>query len=182
MLHVLGELDCYSSILENTHPQVRLFDKSDPDKKVVETIESDTPDEVMLQGRFLSGALLSYHLKGGKPFPGEPALRWHIVGDKGEVMITNPVGAMDIVFAGAKVMFREHGSDEATEISVPEDEMSKTAHPVQGVARLYEAYADGQKNRYPDWTVGMKRHALMDELFQRWDGSKPYGEKAQYSV
>ena len=33
-----------------------------------------------------------------------------------------------------------------------------------------------KKENYADWAVGLRRHELMEEMFQRWDGAKPFGE------
>lgn len=190
--HVLGDFESFSSMLGIVHPEVDLFDLAAPEKKITDTISTTTPDEIFLQGKLVSGALLTYHLEGGSPFPGEPGLRWHIIGDKGELMITNPVAVVDIMHSGAKILLSENGepklqhpmqqdkAPDPVEIEVPADSLTDLKHPAQNVGRLYEAYADGKTDMYPDWNVGLKRHELMEELFQRWDGEQPFGPKAEY--
>lgn len=181
-------------MMDISHPKVGLFDMSAAEKKVDETFTTTAPDKVILTGKLTSGALLTYHMEGGAPFPGEPGLKWRIVGDKGEIQITNPVFTMDIMHMGAKIMYLEYGEPklvhpmqpgqtppEAVEIEVPKDSMSEMKPPAQNVGRLYEAYADGKTDMYPDWSLGLKRHELMEEMFQRWDGKEPFGPKAEYT-
>lgn len=177
-----------------SHPDIGIYEPSDPAKTIVETISADAPDQIFLQGKFMSGALMSFHMEGGMPFPGEPGLRWHIVGSKGELMITNPVVLMDVMHKGAKILFSARGENPftdksifsgqqakpATEIQVKRDELAELPGPSQNVGRLYEAFADGKTDMYADWVVGLRRHELMEELVQRWDGKKPFGDKSEY--
>lgn len=157
-------------------PDIHLFDPKDP-SKTVETIHNkDTPDQCLLQGRLeQNNAVLSYHLRCGGSFAGQPQAVWHIYGQKGEIRITNPsAGLLDIVHAGLKIELHEFGKGdkEATELKLPEDAESKLEHPSQNVGRIYEAYAAGKQGGdggYPDWKLAMKRHEMIDEIFRRAD-------------
>jgi hypothetical protein len=184
-----------------SHRNIGIFDAEDPTKTILETVETDTPDQIFLQGRLLSQALLSFHMEGGEPFPGEPGLRWHIVGDKGELMITNNIMLMDVLHTGVKILLREysqklasdkgdflndkphqqHGA-EVVDIGIPQDKMTELVGVAQNVGRLYEAFADERTKGYADWSVGLRRHELMKEMFDRWDGKVPSGEKAKYTT
>ncbi|KAK4998281.1 transcription regulator gal80 [Elasticomyces elasticus] len=190
--HVLGDFEYFSSMLGITHPEVGIFDLTATEKKISEKVTTTTPDQIFVQGKLASGALLTYHLEGGDPFPGEPGLRWHVVGDQGELMITNPIALVDMVHSGAKILLYEKGepklqhpmqhekSVEPVEVKVQEDSLTNMKDPAQNVGRLYEAYADGKTDMYPDWNLGLKRHELIEEMFQRWDGDQPFGPEATY--
>ncbi|KAK4983756.1 hypothetical protein LTR28_010009 [Elasticomyces elasticus] len=92
-----------------SHPEVNIFDLTAAEKKIIEKVTTTTPDQIFMQGKLASGTLLTYHLEGGSPFPGEPGLRRHIVGDRGELMITNPIATLDMVHSGAKILLYEKG-------------------------------------------------------------------------
>lgn len=170
ILHALGELASFSSMLGILHPQVTIFDPSTPDNEVIGTITATSPDHVSIQGRLQSDALLTYHLEGGEPFPGEPGLNWHIVCEEGELLITNPTGLMDVVHVGAKIMLKKAGSKTASEVEFLADtDVDKLQHPAQNVGRLYEAFADKKSELYADWKLALRRHELLDEIYQRWD-------------
>jgi hypothetical protein len=177
-----------------SHRNIGIFDAEDPTKTILETVETDTPDQIFLQGRLLSQALLSFHMEGGEPFPGEPGLRWHIVGDKGELMITNNIMLMDVLHTGVKILLREYSkrpaSDkddflkdephqqheaEVVDIGIPQDKMTELVGVAQNVGRLYEAFADERTEGYADWTVGLQRHELIEEIFDRWDAKVSFG-------
>jgi len=158
-----------------------MVDLIDPqqDGKKVETVHKDTPDQILLQGRLESGALISYHLRGGAPFPGQEGVTWLIYGEKGEIRITSPHAPVDIMHKGISIKLHEFGQKEAQDLELPKDDMSELEHPGQNVGQIYEAYARGQEGGeggYPNWEMGMKRHELIEEMWKRSDGEAPSGE------
>jgi len=180
-------------MLDITHPKLDVFDPNAEGKKTVDTLDVTAPDQVFFQGQTQSGALLTYHLEGGRPFPGEPGLRWHIVGEKGELMITSPMAPIDIGSDGIKILFHEYAAEKKylhpmrhpappapVEIELLEDKLSDVPNPARNVGHLYEAFADGRTDSYADWKVGLRRHELMEEMVQRWKGSQPHGRKSEY--
>ncbi|THW73642.1 NAD(P)-binding protein [Aureobasidium pullulans] len=179
LLETFGELEAFSSVMGIERPRMNLIDLKQ-NGKVVETIDKDTPDNIMLQGRFKSGALVNYELRSAAQFPGEPGVRWTIHGDKGEILVTCPSGMFDINHEGVKIQFHDMSKDSAETIDLPSDSLADLKHPAQNVGRLYEAYAKGESDSYCDWKLALRRHELIEEMFQRGDGSKPFGEKASY--
>jgi len=171
ILCTLGELSTFHSILSNQKPSTKIIDP-EQDGKQVETVEKDTPDQVLLQGRLESGAIISYHLRGGEPFVEQPGVVWLIYGEKGEIRVTNPISMMDIMHAGVTIKLHEFGKKEAQDIEVPKDHMTDLAHPSQNVGRIYDAYAEGKEGSYPDWKVAMKRHELIEEMWRRSDAEE----------
>ncbi|KAG9753633.1 NAD(P)-binding protein, partial [Aureobasidium melanogenum] len=179
LLEVFGELESFDVIMGIERPKVNLIDPSNQGK-VVGTIDKDTPDNIAMQGRFQNGTLLNYDLRSAAPFPGEPGLRWTIIGEKGDILVTNPAAMFDINHEGVKIQLHEQGKDKAEPIELPADDLANLKHPAQNVGRLYDAYAKGDTKGYCDWNLALKRHELIEEMFQRGDGSKPFGEKAAY--
>jgi hypothetical protein len=179
LLEVFGELESFDTIMGIERPKVNLIDLENKGK-VVDTITKDTPDNISLQGRFKSGALLNYGLRSAAPFPGDAGMRWTINGEKGEILVTCPSAMFDINHEGVKIQLHELSNDKAEDIELPKDDLADLKHPAQNVGRLYEAYAKGDTKSYCDWNLALKRHELIEEMFQRGDGSKPFGEKAAY--
>ncbi|KAI5250304.1 NAD(P)-binding protein [Aureobasidium subglaciale] len=179
LLEIFGELESFDNIMGIERPHINLIDIKNQGK-VVDSITKDTPDNISLHGRFKSGALLSYELRAAAPFPGEAGVRWTINGEKGEILVTCPSAMFDINHEGVKIQLHELSKDSAEDIELPADNLSDLKHPSQNVGRLYEAYAKGDTKSYCDWKLALKRHELIEEMFQRGDGSQPYGEKATY--
>lgn len=66
IIHVLGEVSSFHSILDIVHPKIDIFKDGDPDRTIIKTLHSDTPDQILIQGKFESEALLSFHMEGGE--------------------------------------------------------------------------------------------------------------------
>ncbi|KAH0349294.1 NAD-binding Rossmann fold oxidoreductase family protein, partial [Aureobasidium melanogenum] len=179
VLEVFGELEAFSSVMGIDHPTVEIMDPAQSGT-IVETVKKECPDNILLQGRFESGTLISYQMRAGKAFPGEPGCRWLINGDKGDILLTSPRGCFDIEHIGIEIKYRQAGQEEAEIIALPEDELSGLEQPAQNVGRLYDAYAKGKTNMYADWRDALKIHKFIDELFRRGDSSTPFGEPAAY--
>jgi predicted dehydrogenase len=179
LFETFGEFESFNSIMGIDHPTLNLMDSS-KGSEVIDTVTKDCPDNIHLQGRFSSGTLLTYQMRAGPSFPGEPGCRWIINGSKGDIQITNPRGCFDIEHAGIEIKYRKAGEQEAEIVKLAEDELSGLEHPAQNVGRLYEAYAKGETESYANWKVALRRHKFIDEMFERGDGSRPSGEPATY--
>ncbi|KAI5206123.1 hypothetical protein E4T39_02601 [Aureobasidium subglaciale] len=179
LFEAFGELKTYDSILGIDYPTLELMDPSQGGK-IVDSVRKDCPDNIRLQDRFESGALVTYQLRAGEAFLGEPDCRWLINGDEGDISITNPRGCFDIEHEGIEIKYRKAGEKEAQKIELPQDDLTELKHPAQNVGRLYEAFVKGETGSYADWNVALKRHAFIDEMFQRAEGDKAFGEPAVY--
>lgn len=170
VLYALGELKSYNSILEVKRPEIELIDKplTAPDSKVVGTAPRTSHDQILIQGHLESGALLSYHLRGGKPFGESQGLIWRIYGEWGEIQITAASAAFQIHGpSDTKIEVQDFASGKVEHIVLEQDEWDKLPGPVGNVARLYEAFADGKTAEYPDWEETTIRHRLVEELYRR---------------
>lgn len=175
----LGQLSEFSSILAIKRPTVNLRDKlssykpgpGDPPAKIVGTVERDTADQILIQGRLSSGALLSYHLRGGPEIPGTSPGVWSIYGSTGEIRVNAASNFLHIGGPGQTIQVHDQKTKEVETISLePGDEWDQKELPWPGrnVARLYEAFAEeGREHEYADWEEAVVRHRLVDELFRR---------------
>lgn len=175
----VGQLESFSSILATKRPTVDLRDKplsykpgpNDPPVKIVRTIPRDIHDQILIQGRLTSGALLSYHLRGGPEVPGTPGTVWSIYGSTGEIRVTTSGGVIHIGGPGHTLQVHDHKSGEVETLSAEAgDEWDQKEYPwpARNVARLYEAFAEeGREHEYADWDEAIVRHRVIDELYRR---------------
>lgn len=161
------------------HPTVDLMDPAQGGK-ITESVKKECPDNILLQGRFESGTLMSYQMRAGKAFPGESGCRWLINGDKGDILLTSPRGCFDIEHIGIEIKYRKADQEEAETVALPEDKLSGLEQPAQNIGRLYDAYAKGNTVMYADWRDALKIHKFIDELLRRGDSNKPFGEPATH--
>ncbi|KAI9819603.1 MAG: transcription regulator gal80 [Pycnora praestabilis] len=172
----LGEFSSFTSLLGNQRPTVDLVDKND---NVVESnIHKTSHDQVLLQGTTTTGAVLSFHLRGGKPFKDTPAFDWRIYGQKGEIRITGPNIFIFITSMGMKMELHDTVADTVTEVDFDKegadmlDVVGKLPPPSQNVGRLYEKFAKGDTEGYPDWKHALFRHRMIEEVYRSSDEKK----------
>ena len=83
---------------------------------------------------------------------------------------------LDMAHEGVRIRLQVFGQEGVEDLVVGEDGMSGLPHPAQNVGRIYEAYAEGREGGWPDWGLGMRRHELIEEMWRRGDGERPFGE------
>lgn len=172
----VGQLESFSSILATKRPTVDLRDKplsykpgpNDPPVKIVDTIPRDIHDQILIQGRLTSGALLSYHLRGGPEVPGTPGTVWSIYGSTGEIRVTTPSATIHIGGPGQTLQVHDHKSGEVETLDAEDEVEEKYPVTARNVAKLYESFAEeGKEHEYADWDEAVVRHRLLDELYRR---------------
>lgn len=167
----LGPLKSYTSILDTKRKTVQLMSKplTDPSTEVVRTVERNTPDQILVQGHFESSALFSLHMRGGRAFPGRAEVEWSIYGSKGEIKVIAGGPALQVGYPETKVLLQrdpEGKGGEAEEVKWTKDQWEALPQAAQNVARLYEAFADGQKSEYKDFEEALVLHKFVDEVFE----------------
>lgn len=138
-----------------------------PDDSIAqENVKKNTHDQIMLTGRYASGAVLSFHMRGGKPFKDGPGLVWRIYGEKGELSIEGPSALIQVSYP-VTVKFHDFEKDEVVEVKEEEQGKEWEEMPMMGrnIGRVYEAFAKGKG--YPNWDVALKRHQMIDEMYKR---------------
>ena len=132
------------TLLANRRKFQKLFDGNG---KVVEEKHAKTADDtIFLHGTLSTGIPLSFSLRGGKPFPGEPGMNWTIYGEKGTIRITSPSPFLQIGYDGMKIQVQDGEGDKAEDIEIPGDEFDGYKHPARNVGRVYKHFAEGTIN------------------------------------
>ena len=136
-----------------------------PNGEVVGSASRDTPDQILVHGTLKSGAVLSFHMRGGAVFKGTSGTRWLIYGERGEIEVTSPSSVITFAPPEQKLRVHDHATNEVEEVDWhTNDAESKIPGPAANVARIYEAFADGRKQGYVDWDQAVERHRLLDSL------------------
>lgn len=137
------------------------------DGKVVETVTSDVPDHVLLQGKLLahSDAPLSIAFRRGQPFKNSPGLAWSIYGEQGEIRLTSTAGSIQANDADAQIDLHDFGKDTVETVQV-ERRYVDLPIPARNVAAMYEAFANKEKESYPDFQHALMRHGMVAEIFR----------------
>lgn len=182
ILYVLGDLASYSSILATQRPMTKIIDRKT--NTVIDTVTTDTPDQVLIQGTLSSGAVFSAHFRGGKPFPSPPQFLWRIYGDKGEIEVSGPSGFLNTVAPGdMKILVHNQASGEVEEVKPEKDEFDVEFGDIQNhalnIGRVYEAYRKG--GEFVSFEEAVARHDLLADLYASWDSGEQ-GRAAKKTV
>ncbi|TVY81618.1 Galactose/lactose metabolism regulatory protein [Lachnellula suecica] len=170
---VLGEITTWNSLLSNRHEFKDIIDPSKDNKIIVKDAPNTVPDQIMLHGLVSpSNAPISIHFRGGKQFPGTPALEWRIQGEKGELRLTSSSFGLNVGTPDTKVELFDEESGIVEELVPNSSELDDLPIPAQNIARLYEAFRKGEW--YPDFEWAVKRHEMLAEIWRRHDEATIY--------
>lgn len=166
---VLGELKSYDSLMAIGHHTVDLIDPANG-KVVDKGVRNTVPNQVMIQGTVApSNAIVNFQWRGGKQFPGTHAADWRVVGDKGELRLTSSSWALNLVPPDTKLEVFDTTTGAVESIGVDKDQWDSLPGPASTIARLYEAYR--LQKWYPDFDWAIKRHEVIEEMWNRFDAS-----------
>lgn len=179
----VGQLSSYSVVLDTKREKTLLRNKpftyvqkseSDEPVKIVGEVQRTCHDQIAIQGHLEDGAVFSFHMRGGHPFPNTPGLDWRIYGEKGEIRVTAPSANLHFGGPGHTIQVHHHESNSVEDIKIPRDSWDEKDLPytARAPARVYEAFADGREDQYATWEDALRRHRLVDEMYARsQDGS-----------
>ncbi len=95
-------------------------------------------------------------------------MHWLITGTEGEIEIVTPEVQWQLGPPGTKLRVRtkEAGFEEVGwEEGIREEEhVNKVGFPGTNVARVYEAFAKGEKGKYSDFEDAVVRHRMLDMI------------------
>lgn len=143
------------------------MDRND-NNRVVDTVTKNTPDQVLFQSTLENGAVIHVHVRGGKPFPGEPPNIWRIYGEKGEIDVTGPSLFFNVVTDGVKIRLHDQESGSLEDVHWEKDEWDDLPVPARNIGRLYEAHRKGGDG-VVEFEEAVKRHNMLDDMYKAWD-------------
>ncbi|KAL2823209.1 NAD(P)-binding protein [Aspergillus cavernicola] len=178
MQHAIGDIIDIHGYFQVQRPEIRIVDPAT--QNVTETVKTDVPDLVILQGQLQQApdatdtSTLFARFSPGAPFPGEPAMVWHVVGERGELRLT----------AEATTTLQAQGYDKPVSIEIFNldtnevqavgwtwsDWQTALPIPARSVGRLYEAFASGDTEGIPSFEDALHRHMRLGDMLS--SGSK----------
>ncbi|GAM91345.1 hypothetical protein ANO11243_093940 [Dothideomycetidae sp. 11243] len=161
---VLGELKSYTPLLANQRPRITVKN----DDGTTSTRDKTSHDQVMLQGTFESGAVLSFHFRGGGPFKDTPGIIWRIYGEKGELSIEGDGYALSMGLP-LTVKLHDFESEKVQTLDVPvlvEEWKDRKMPPMAHMMGLvYKAFYE--EKGYVDFEGAVTRHKMIVDIYAR---------------
>lgn len=154
---VLGELSCFRSQLSIQRPQVPIIGS---DGSVLETVVTDVSDHIMLQGILGSGTPLSITFCR---FKGTPGFIWSIHGERGEMRITADGPALQADDNDTNITVHTFDQEELEFIEWNR-RFNDLPRAARNVAAIYEAFANRETEKYPDFSHAVLRHKHIEEV------------------
>ena len=158
---VVGDLADVRATSAVRNPVIRLVDTE-------QDIQSTTPDHLAIAATLESGAVASIFYRGGAS-RGEN-FRWEINGSEGDLVLTSPVGNLQVL---APSLFGGRGEDATVApLAIPPEYdlgVGAPEGPAANVARLYAAFARDLRNRAPgaaapDFAHALRLHRTLDGI------------------
>ncbi|WP_182887652.1 Gfo/Idh/MocA family protein [Microbispora sp. H10885] len=158
--HLLGGVASLSATLSVQRPQYTIEESG-------ETIEADTPDQLLLSATMTSGAVVSLHLHSGKVT--EPGTRIEISGTEGDLSLVSTGPGSPYGVQIGELHLRGTAGGAWKELPVPEEyvPVPEAAGDARNVAGLYAALAADLRTgggRVPDFAHGLRLHGLLDAI------------------
>ena len=151
---VLGDIASASAILATQQASVRV-------KETGETLPRSAPDEVLLQGRLESGALLSLHYRPGPSRAN--GFVWEISGAEGAITVTGDMGNLQMTGL-AVTLLRDGATPERIDPLLPAGP-ALPEHPIpRNVACLYAMIAADLRHgtrTAPDFDDAVRTHRVI---------------------
>ncbi|KAK0485876.1 NAD-binding Rossmann fold oxidoreductase [Armillaria novae-zelandiae] len=153
LTYILGPVASVSATLSTQYPVAEIIDENG--KPTGETIEQDVATQVAVSGVLASGAVMSFHMRGGLETKadgkaGTPLL-WVIDGERGSIRIESD----DPKASAVSIMT-------PTGLYVNGEEVKVEGNGVSNVRWAWEAYAKGEG--YADLEAALKTKALVDAI------------------
>lgn len=157
LTHVVGEFEMVQSLAALRRPFVHVKDSGSQ-------VAVTAPDQVIVSGRLLNGALASIQYRGGLSRAGD--LYWQINGSKGDLAFTANMG--NIQTADLQLLGGRDKERSVAPIPVP-DEMEGRAPAgfASNVHRLYSQFASDLEcgtKLAPDFSYALARHQLLEVI------------------
>lgn len=164
---MLGPLASYTPLLNISYPETVMTTASGTPTS--NTVPRTSHDQILLHGTLASGAVLSYHLRGGPAFSSTNGHIWRIYGTEGEIQMIGPDSYLQIAEDNAKIEVYNHKSGTTETVEVDKDEFSSLMIYGRNVARLYEGIAEGKgaEEGVLGWGEAVERHRFIDEVYRK---------------
>jgi predicted dehydrogenase len=162
--HVLGDFAKLKSIVKTQYPTIRLVDAVG---NAIHTSHHKTaPDHVLVQGTLASSALASISFRTVSSTIDGVGIRWLISGTEGEIEATVLEILWQLRRPGWALKIKSgNGEAKNVEFSIPDENYPGSFIGIN-TARLYEAYANKETEKYADFEDGLVSLRALDSILQ----------------
>jgi len=165
--HVLGGFKDLKSILKTDYPTTNIIDAKG--EVVYPNHPKTAPDHIAVLGTLKSGApaTLTYRTVTGKTIDGV-GIRWLITGTEGEIEVTIGEVQFQIENPGTTLRVKRGKEGQVETVDLEggvdgEDKLIKEmGWSARNTARLYEAFVEGNGDRFADFEGAVEMHKLFD--------------------
>ncbi|OAP61678.1 hypothetical protein AYL99_03881 [Fonsecaea erecta] len=169
----LGEIESQHTLLKNKRPTVALIDNTfnviDP------AYPNTTPDHVFIHGVLAGDIPFDFQVRGGVQFKDTPAFDWRIYCTRGEIrMVGNEMlwTSGDITVQAYDFVTKQVEDVDLGQLLRCEEDLKGDVAlqlgleaPAENVARLYDAFSQGQTHKYLDFKQSLKWARLIQEAY-----------------
>ena len=167
----LGEIKSSHTVLKNKRPTIALLDSS---LNVIEpAAPNTTPEQILVHGELQGDVPFTFQARGGPPFKDTPTFDWRIYCQRGEIRV---FGDQQLWMAGGiKVQAFDFVTQKVKDVDLDafskENEKDDVAvrfgleAPADNVARLYEAFATGETDKYLDFKQSLKWAEFIQDAY-----------------
>lgn len=149
--------------MANRRPTIKLLDNDD-DKNVLDPEFKKTSDDtIFITGTLSSSIPISFSLRGGSPFKGQPGLDWRIAGSEGEIKVTAAGPFVQVGYPDTKIEVHDFASDKVEEVRFEED-LADLPQAARNVGRVYKAFAEGKNNC--SFEDAVEKHRLIAQMYK----------------
>jgi predicted dehydrogenase len=160
---VLGNFKAVQSVFKVQDKTAKMVDDS---YNVVDPAYPVTaPDTVFIQGVLENGGVASLALRSVRTAVDDSGFRWIISGTKGEIDLTTKPGMIaGLPSGGSQIRVRKWGSEaKVVEFEADEGEhINKISAQGRNVARVWDAFAKGDRDGYALIEDSLKTHELLE--------------------
>lgn len=162
----LGHFKEVQSILKVQH---KLGTTVDEQQNVVDAAYPTTaPDTMFIQGVLENGAVASLALRTARPgaVADGKGFRWVISGTKGEIEVVTGPGIIQFLPPSSTEirLLKQGGEVQVVSWESEVDHIASLSSAGPSVARLWEAFAMGDKEGYPTLEDSFKVHELLEKI------------------
>ncbi|KAH8895563.1 putative oxidoreductase [Thozetella sp. PMI_491] len=166
--NTLGDFDSVQAVLKTQFSDVTVYNTKG--EVVNPAYKKTTPDHVLVQGILTNGAVGSVVMRKPQEAADGLGVYWLITGTEGEIEVTVPEGPPMCTAPPGRKLRVKIGKNEAREIDFQDTENIVNLewnHNAHNVARLYDAFANGDTTRYATFESALKTRRLMDEIVKK---------------
>lgn len=155
LIHVLGPLKSVNGLVRTMRPVTDIIDNPTTAVIVERNFAKTAPDQVVVTGELVEGAVLSIHIHGGKSVGGT---KWRILGETGEIEISGLILAFHINLPVPwKITIQDENG--VTEEAIEEDNPGQPA-----VHRLWDAFLKGDQDSWPDFDCALAVQEVLEAI------------------